>query len=234
MKYSTSVFTATLTLLLGVNMAAAENIPCMTPEVLALDNNFRDGFHPGHIYQDFWGDEDKELVLVNAKDEKFYLEFYTSDEAVASCRPDISLRLELVQEDIVWTHSASDHETREYGFHLELNDQNNIVFEEFWYGGSRGFEHSNGAFTLRLLDNKSLEWIGYDDGYVGVNYRGQSRSANFITGRYVVASYPGVMEDEGEVEEHWGTFEGNVISLENGDTFGNEHTQIVRQIFEVQ
>lgn len=235
MNYSTSVFTATLTLFMGVNMSVAENIPCVTSEVLALDNNFRDGFHPGHIYQDFWGDEDKELVLVNARDETFYLEVYTSNEAVELCEPDISLKLEPVHQDTVWNHSANDTTgLAMYGFNLTLNEHQSIIMEEFSYGGSRGFEHSHGAFTFRLLNNKTLEWIGYDDGYVGLNYRGQSRSANFITGRYVIVSYPGVMEEEGEVEERWGTFEGNVIRLENGDIFGNEHTQKVRQIFEAQ
>jgi hypothetical protein len=67
-----------LAVLVGSQEASAEVIPCINPEVLELNNNFRDGFHPGYIYENFWGDEDKELVLVNGKDEMWRLEVHTS------------------------------------------------------------------------------------------------------------------------------------------------------------
>ena len=236
MNGSTHMLATILAVLLGAQVASAETIPCINTEVLELDNNFRDGFHPGYIYEDFWGDEDKELVLVNAKDETWRLEVYTSANSVSLCAPDISIKLEITRHGAdAWNHSATDNPIlREYGFHLYLNDRKSIIFEEFWYSGTRGFEHSNGAFTLRLLDNEVMEWIGYDDGYVGLNYRGESRSINFLTGRYSVVSYPGVLQSEGEREERWGTFDATPIRLYNGDTFRNEQIEITKEIFDGQ
>lgn len=223
MNDSMSIFAATLAFLLGATMSVAESIPCINPEVLELDDNFQDGFHPGHIYQDFWGDEDKELVLVNAKDETFYLEVYTSDEAVASCEPDISVELDFTRDGNIWNNSATDSlDMREYGFSVWVTESQIVKFQEFWYAGTRGFEHSHGQYTLRLQDTETLQLIGYDDAKIGINYPSQSESINFLNGQYIVTCGPGVVQAQnGWIGEHWGRFDMEPIFLRDGDNFGD-------------
>lgn len=216
MKRITFSYISVLALFLGTDASSAETISCINPEVLELENNFRDGFHIGYLHQNVWGDGGKELVLVNAREETFYLEFYTSDEAVTSCEPDISLQLN-TSVSLPWHNSSTDHlGTREYGFHLALNNNNSITIEEFWYGGTRGIEHSGGLFTLKLVDSSAVEIIGWDSRswdtqrYVDV-------SINFSSQRFVATCRSGIMADDGWRGEYWGTFDTDPIVLGSGD-----------------
>ena len=221
---------ANLMFFMQAGRLVSETIPCISPEVFSLEDKFKIRFTPGFIYQNLFGDIEKELVLVNEKDERWVLEIFTSNSSVQLCRPDISLNLELdVGGSLLNSESVSD--LREYGFHLGLNERGSIVFEEFWYGGSRGFELSGGTYILRLLDNKTLEWIGFEDKEVGLNYDIETRSLNFITGRYLVSTSPGVMQSEGKTEERWGTFPSGTLTLSDGDTFGKTQREVVSSIF---
>lgn len=216
MRCITHFWISVLALVIGTDVSTAETIPCINPEVLELENNFRDGFHIGHLHQNFWGDADRELVLVNAEDETFYLEFYTSDEAVTSCEPDISLQLNTA-ELRPWRNLSTDHSgTREYGFHLALNNSNGITFEEFWYGGTRGIEHSNGLFTLKLLDRSTVEIIGWDSRSWDTQ-RYVNLSINFSSQRFVATCRSGILSGDGWRGEYWGTFDADPIILGSGD-----------------
>ncbi|MBF9052711.1 hypothetical protein LSUCC1028_00445 [Rhodobacterales bacterium LSUCC1028] len=219
-----SVLAVTLALLMGTHVAVAENTPCVSPEILSLNDNFQDGFHLGHIYQDFWGNEDKELVLVNAKDKELFLEVYTSDIAVNSCNPDISLKLGFTRYGDIWNNSAIvSLGMREYGFSLWITESQSIGFEEFWYAGTRGLEHSHGQYTLRLQDTETLQLIGYDDAEIGVTYPSTSESINFLSEKYVVTCSPGVLQAQnGFIGEHWGQFDMPPIFLRDGDKFDDD------------
>ena len=193
----------------------AANIPCLSPEILKIEKNVTFGFHLGYVYTNFLGDEAKELVLVNARDKEFVLEIYTSTEAVKSCKPEISVSLS--NEVDPWTN---DPWFREYGFRVGLNDSNNITLEEFWYGGARGFEHSNGKHTFKIKNIDTLELIGYDFTSIGRQHPSYAGSWNYLTGRYRIDCAPGVLQSRnGWKGQYWGKFESEPILLKDGELF---------------
>ena len=172
-----------------INVALAEK--CQNPKIVQFEEvYFFPSLNPvdGDINADGYSDK----LLYNLDGDWLNLEFYLGNNAWSTCSPSFALKL-LSVENLM--------EERGRDFNLELNERGSIRIASCYYGGSRGFCHDDFNLVLRYDDDK-MRIIGYDFGYVGINYPTTGISINLLTGKSLITQSSGIMqENSDEVRE---------------------------------
>lgn len=174
---------------LPINVALAAQ--CQNPKIVEFEEvDFWPGLNPldGDINADGYSDK----LLYNLDGDWLTLEFYLENNAWSKCSPSFALKL-LSVENLM--------EARGWDFNLALNERGSIRIVSCYYGGSRGFCHDDYNLVFRYDDDK-VRIIGYDFGYVGINYPTTGISINLLTGKSVATQSPSIMqENSDEVRE---------------------------------